>query len=339
MNILAGNLDSLDFDVRYVAGEATGGYLLARPHDSDAGKDFQLLLGHCDTVWPIGTIESMPFQVDGNVIRGPGVYDMKGGLVQLIFALRILRDLNLDLEFSPVILINSDEEIGSPESTEHIKILASKAVRSFVLEPSLGPSGKLKTQRKGVGEFHIEVRGKAAHAGLDPDKGVSAILELSHIIQRLFEMNDAEIGVSVNVGVIEGGIRPNVIAPMSRAEIDCRTLSLADAQRVTNRILEMGATDPRIELFISGQFSKPPLEVTSRNRRLWDRAVQIGSLIGLELEEGIAGGGSDGNTTSQFTATLDGLGAVGDGAHADHEFIYVDKMIERTALLALLLLS
>lgn len=338
-NILAEKLDSLDFDVRYVPGEVTGGYLLARSLESAAGEGVQLVLGHCDTVWPIGTIESMPFEVEGNVIRGPGIYDMKGGLVQVIFALKILKDLTLRPDYLPVIFINSDEEVGSPESTEHIEILSSKAVRAFVIEPSLGPTGKLKTRRKGVGEFHVEIQGKAAHAGLDPDKGVSAILELSHIIQMLFDMNESESGISVNVGIVEGGLRPNVVAPMSRAVIDVRVLKEVDAQRVTKRILNLKANDPRIALSIKGQFTKPPLEVTPRNRRLFEQAVLIGDSLGIELEEGIAGGGSDGNTTSQFTATLDGLGAVGDGAHAAHEFIYIDKMIERTALLALLILS
>jgi glutamate carboxypeptidase len=207
------------------------------------------------------------------------------------------------------------------------------------MEPALGPDGLIKMRRKGVGKFTIVVRGKAAHAGLDPDGGVSAILELSHVIQQLFAMNDPQRGITVNVGTIDGGIRPNVIAPESTAVIDVRVASHEDAEKIEAAIRGLQPTTPGVQLEIDGRIGRPPLEATPRNEALWEMARNIGAEMGLELRAGIAGGGSDGSTTSLYTATLDGLGAVGDGAHARHEFLLLDKTIERTALLAMLILA
>ena len=238
----------------------------------------------------------------------------------------------------PVVFINSDEEIGSRESTRHIRRLARIADRAFVLEPSLGLDGKLKTSRKGVGSFTVVVKGKASHAGLNPEGGASAILELSYVIQKLFALNDPSTGTSVNVGVIDGGLRPNVVAPESRAMVDVRVQTQEDAKRIEENIHTLQPETPGITLEIEGRIRRQPMEHTSRNQRLWETARQTGRSINVELAEGAAGGASDGNTTSLYTATLDGLGAVGDGAHAQHEFIYYDKMAERSALLALLLM-
>jgi len=203
----------------------------------------------------------------------------------------------------------------------------------------MGESGIVKTARKGIGRFTITVHGKAAHAGLDPDSGASAILELSHIIQLLFAMNDMDKGVTINVGTINGGIRPNVIAPHSQAVVDVRVPTTIEGDRIEKEIHSIEPSTPGVRLKIIGRIGRPSMEETPRNQALWRLAQDRGRDLGLELRHGCAGGGSDGNTTSQYTATLDGLGPVGDGAHADHEFLYIDKTIERTALLALLLLS
>jgi glutamate carboxypeptidase len=280
----------------------------------------------------------MPVTMDRDIIRGPGVYDMKGGLTQMVFALRVLKLLGQQPQVTPVVLINSDEEIGSKESTPYIRRLAKIADRAFILEPSLGLAGKLKTERKGVGRFTIKVQGRSAHAGLDPTAGASAIVELSHIIQKLFIMNDPEKQISVNVGMVEGGVRPNVVAPESTAIVDVRVPTQKDAERISRKIHELKPEDPKVKVWIEGSIGRPPMEATPENRLLWEKARGTGALLGIELEESMAGGGSDGNTTSLYTATLDGLGATGDGAHAPHEFIYIDKMMERTALLALLLM-
>jgi glutamate carboxypeptidase len=280
----------------------------------------------------------MPVALEGDRLRGPGVFDMKAGLTQMLFALRVLRSEGLDPELAPVILINSDEEIGSPESARHIRRLARRVSRVFVLEPSLGEEGALKTGRKGMTRYTIRVRGKAAHAGLDPTGGCSAILELAHQIQALHAMTDLARGITVNVGVVRGGTRPNVIAAEAVAEVDLRTLSTSDAREVGDRILNLPCRVPGTSLEILSGDAVPPLERTPRNRALWEAARAAAEDLGLTLQEGVAGGGSDGNTTSQFVATLDGLGAVGGGAHATNEFLSVERQVERTALLARLLL-
>ncbi len=336
---IAHELEALGFATRQIAGRRTGGSLYARPRERARGRGAQLLLGHCDTVWPQRTLEAMPVATHDERIKGPGVYDMKAGLVQMIFALRALEALDLDPALTPVVFVNSDEEIGSRESTAMVKRLARTVERTFVLEPSLGLEGKLKTARKGVGRFTVHVRGRAAHAGLDPEAGVSAILELSHVVQALFALNDVDRGVSVNVGTIEGGLGANVIAPESSAVVDVRVLTSEDAERVEHAILGLRAMTPGAELTIEGRIGRPPMEHTPGNQALFEQARDLGAKLGIELDEGTAGGGSDGNTTSRYGPTLDGLGAVGDGAHASHEFVFAEKMPERAALLALLLLA
>ena len=339
IDILTEEFEQLGFQLRWLPGRSSGGSVFARPANRNRHSGLQLLLGHFDTVWPVGTIAGMPFEVDGNIIKGPGVFDMKGGIVQIIFALRALRDLKLTPDITPVVFLNSDEEIGSRESGNYIRLLARRVERTFVMEPALGIDGALKTARKGVGRFTVSVQGKAAHAGLDPESGASAILELSHVIQTLFDMNDPDKGISVNVGTIDGGIRPNVIAPESRAVIDVRVATNADAERIEVAIRGMEPLTPGVTLEIDGCIGRPPLEPTPANRALWDQARAIAGELDIELTEGLAGGGSDGSTTSQYTATLDGMGPVGDGAHARHEYLLLDKTIERAALLTLLILS
>ncbi|MBM4258634.1 MAG: M20 family metallopeptidase [Deltaproteobacteria bacterium] len=331
--------ERFNYTARHIPGRQSGGHFFAQPLERRHQQPVQLLIGHSDTVWPIGTLKEMPIEVGEGVIRGPGVYDMKGGLVQMLYALQALHALRLEPTVTPLIFINSDEEIGSRESTPHIRRLARIADRAFVLEPSLGLEGKLKIARKGVGSFTVVAKGKAAHAGLNPDGGASAILELSFVIQKLFALNDANKGITVNVGMIDGGLRPNVIAPESRAQIDVRVQTREDAKRVEESIHSLQPTTPGVTLEITGSVRRQPMEQTPRNLALLEMAQAAGRTFDVHIGAGAAGGASDGNTTSLFTATLDGLGAVGDGAHAQHEFLYFDKMVERSALLALLLLT
>ena len=337
--LLKKKLEELNYFVLHVPGIKTGGYLYARPLQRDKKKPLQLLIGHCDTVWAVNTLKNMPVSRQKDKIGGPGIYDMKAGLTQIMFSIQAIQELFLNLSVTPVILINSDEEIGSKESTSIIKRLARIVNRAYILEPPLGLDGKLKTARKGIGRFIIKVKGKAAHAGLDPKKGVNAIVELSHQVQQLFAMNDFEKGITVNVGMIEGGISANVIAPESKAVVDVRVLNRSDGEYITKKILQLKPMLPDVELNIKGNIGRPPMEKTEGNKKLWHLAKVNGSLLKLELKEATAGGGSDGNTTSLFTPTLDGLGTTGDGAHANHEFIFLEKLPERTALLSLLLLA
>ena len=325
--------------VRLIPGRNSGGHVFVSPNRRARQQPAQLMLGHCDTVWPVGTLQTMPLVCEDDRLSGPGVYDMKAGLVEMVYALKTISALGLEPRVAPLCFINSDEEIGSRESTRYVRALAQCVDRCMVLEPSLGQSGKIKTARKGVGRFTVTIKGKAAHAGLDPEGGASAILELSHVIQKLFELNDPAHGTSVNVGVIDGGIRPNVVAAESRAIIDVRVQTQADAERLENEIHSLKAETPGVLLEIEGAIGRPPMERTERNRRIWRMARELALDLDMELDEGTAGGGSDGNTSSLYTATLDGLGAVGDGAHATHEFIFLESLPTRCALLTLLLLA
>jgi glutamate carboxypeptidase len=338
-DVLTDVLIAAGYAATRIAGRSTGGALYARPHARLRKRPVQLLLGHCDTVWPHGTLEKMPLEVRGGCLYGPGAYDMKAGLVQMVYALRALAELSLLPPVTPIVFVNSDEEIGSRETRRHIRRLARVAERTLVLEPSLGPDGRLKTERKGVGRFAVSIAGTAAHAGLDPGKGASAIVELSHVIQRLHALNDIERGITVNVGMIEGGVRPNVVAAASRAVVDVRVRTAADARYIEREISGLEAVTPGVTLRIEGAIGRPPMEATPRNQALWRLAHAAGRRLGVELGQGSAGGGSDGNHTSLLSATLDGLGAVGDGAHAHHEHAVLDKMVERTALLVLILLA
>jgi glutamate carboxypeptidase len=332
-------LEDLGFRTRAVRGRGTGGHLLALPGHRERGRPPQLLVGHTDTVWPVDTLEEMPLKLEHGCLFGPGTFDMKAGLAQIVVALRALRSAGLEPPATPVIFVNSDEETGSTDSKRYVEMLSRRCCRAFILEPSLGAEGRLKTARKGVGLFDVTIRGKAAHAGLDPEAGASAILELSHVIQAVHELNDATRGTTVNVGVIDGGIRSNVVAPVARARIDVRVMTSEDGRHVEEAIYGLQPTTPGVKLEVTGSIIIPPLERTARNGRLWEEAKRIGNALGIKLHDTTAGGGSDGNTSSLFTATLDGLGAVGDGAHAAHEHIDVDATLDRSALLAMLLMS
>jgi len=338
-DILAEAFEDLGFATRIVRGESTGGHFYAVPERRERGRASQLMIGHTDTVWPIDTLHEMPVRMDEGRLHGPGTLDMKGGLTQMIFALRALRALGREPEVTPVVFINSDEEVGSPESKPWVERIAGRVQRAFVLEPALAPHGRIKTARKGVGSYQITIRGKAAHAGLEPEAGASAVQELSHVIQALHGLTDLAVGTTVNVGVVEGGTRENVVAPHATAGVDVRVMTSEAGQGLDEAIRSIRAVTPGVRVEVAGGIRVPPLERTPRNMRLWDRAFEVAGGMGLELDHAMAGGGSDGNTTSQFTATLDGLGCVGDGPHALHEHIEVRPTLDRCALLAGLLMS
>ncbi|MCS7006340.1 MAG: M20 family metallopeptidase [Thermoleophilia bacterium] len=338
LELLASELRSCGLQARRVRGARTGGLLYARPRERERGRPLQLVVGHVDTVWPLGSVEELGVEAGNGVVRGPGAFDMKGGLVELVFALRALAEHELVPEVTPVCLVNTDEEIGSIESRAHLERLARRAVRAYVLEPAYGPSGRLKTARKSAGHFRVVVRGRAAHAGVNPEEGASAILELSHQIQRLFALNDPRRGITVNVGMIDGGLGANVIAPEASAEVDVRVPTLEDARRIEAELESLEPVGEGVTVEVEGRFGRLPMEATARNRALWRAAKAAGAQLGLELEEAAVGGASDGNITSLYTATLDGLGPIGGRAHAPGEHVLLASLPERAALLAVLLL-
>ena len=338
--ILAGELERLEYTVRSVGGDGVGEHLYARPRHRRRHEPHQLLVGHMDTVWPVGTLVRMPVQEEHGLLFGPGTADMKGGLVEIVFALRALYELGLRPSVTPVVLVNSDEEIGSADSSRFIRSLARSADRALVLEAGEGPDGKLKIARKGIGRFTVTVRGRPSHAGADFEQGVSAILELSLQVERLFALNDPACGVSVNVGTIDGGLRPNVVAPSASAVVDVRAPSAPAARRVEEALRSLEPALPGATIEVEGGFRRPPMEPHRRNRTLLAAAVRLGRELGFSIEDaGLVGGGSDANTTSLFTPTLDGLGPIGDGSHATDEHVDTTRLPERAALLALLLLE
>lgn len=337
--VFSAALAELGYAVRRIPARECGGHLYARPAERVRGRPGQLIVGHTDTVWPIGTLASMPVAIEDGQVKGPGTFDMKAGIVQGIFAIGALSALGLEPPATPVWLINSDEETGSPESRRWMRLVARNVVRTFVLEPAYGPEGRLKTARKGILRFKVTVRGRSAHAGLEPQVGASAIVELAHVIHRLHAMTNLEQGTTVNVGMISGGTRANVVAADASAEVDVRIMTVEAGAEIKHRILGLRPTTPGTSIHVKQGIGIAPLERTPRNRALWEAALEAGRRLGLDLEEFSAGGGSDGNTTSQFTATLDGLGAIGDGAHAVHEAVRIDGMVERAALLAEILMA
>jgi glutamate carboxypeptidase len=340
VGLLEEALDASGCTVRRIGGNGSACHLFARPRARARGAAYQLAVGHLDTVWPLGTIAARPARLENGRLYGPGAFDAKGGLVQYVFALRALRATGAAPTVTPVLLANSDEEVGSAGSSRFIRRLARYADRAFVLEPPDGGRGRLKTSRKGVARFRLAVHGRASHAGGSPERGISAILELSHQIQRLFALNDRDRGVTVNVGRIEGGLQPNVVAPEATALVDVRVPTLEDGRRLEREILALRPVQDGVSLSVTGGLLLPPMPPTERNVALCRRAQLLGRQLGLQVEEApLVGGGSDANLISPLTATLDGLGALGDGAHAEHEHVVVSALPERAALLALLLLE
>jgi glutamate carboxypeptidase len=304
---------------------------------STRGLSQILVLGHYDTVYPSGTLTNMPFRVTAGKVYGPGTFDMKAGIVQALFAVDALLALKIYPGKRVVFLWTSDEEIGSQSSRKLLEAEARRSDAVFVLEPSLGRKGLLKTARKGVGEAQIIVHGRASHAGLAPEAGVNAIHELAAQIARIEKWNDLRLGLSINADIIEGGSRTNVIAEYAKATLDLRAWRLADMRRLEKRLHSLKPIHRGAKLEIRGGFDRPPLE-RKFSAALFAQAKSLASQMEIPLGEAAAGGGSDGNLTAALgIPTLDGLGAVGDGAHSSHEHIVSKTMPERSALLAALL--
>jgi glutamate carboxypeptidase len=297
-----------------------------------------LALGHADTVWALGTLHSMPFREAEGRLWGPGVLDMKSGLAFFVFACQALRDLDVPVPNRVLLQLNADEEVGSESSRALTEKngRASKAV--LVLEPGTGMTGKLKTARKGVGSVHVKVTGRAAHAGVDFGAGASAILELARQIGRIEGFTDARRGITVNPGVIVGGTRSNVVAAEASAEVDIRVVRLKDAPGLERKFRALRPVDKRCRIEIAGGLNRPPMERSAGVVSLYRLAKTLAQDLGVETEESMTGGGSDGNFTAALgVPTLDGLGGVGEGAHAANESILVDRIADRTALIAKLL--
>jgi glutamate carboxypeptidase len=334
---IAGRFEAIGGEILVVANPDGGNHVVALFFGQVSDEKPALLVGHYDTVWPVGTLNEMPLRIEGDKAFGPGIFDMKASLVEAEFAISALRKLELTPPRPVFVLITSDEEIGSPTSRELIEEMAGNSAYALILEPPL-PDGSLKTARKGVGHFVLEVEGKAAHAGVEPRKGLSAIQELAQQILDLHALTDFDAGITVNVGVIEGGTTANVVAAKASARIDVRASTLAQAASVEQKIRQTTPHLAGTSLKISGGFNRPPMERTEGVAELFEKAQAIGRTIGLELGEGATGGGSDGNFTAAIgVPTLDGLGIRGSGAHASHEQIDLDSFPERAALLALLL--
>lgn len=294
-----------------------------------------LALGHSDTVWPLGTLKTMPFRQARGRLWGPGVLDMKAGLVFFLFAMRILRELNVPVRRKVILQINSDEEVGSPSSRPLTEDAARQSAAVLVLEPGTGLDGKLKTARKGVGDFRVTVRGRAAHAGLDFEKGANAVVEMARQIERIAGFTRLQQGITVSPGVILGGTRSNVVPAECHVEVDVRAPSAAAQRYLERQFASLKPFDTRCVVEVAGGLNRPPLERSAGVRRLFQTARALGAELGVALEESSSGGGSDGNFTAALgVPTLDGLGAVGEGAHAPHESILINRIADRTALLA-----
>jgi glutamate carboxypeptidase len=295
-----------------------------------------LLLGHLDTVWPLGTLGKMPWREAEGRYWGPGVLDMKAGVVMALAALKILRELKLTRPTT--LLLNSDEEVGSPVSREITERLARESASVLVLEPAQGLA--YKTARKGVGHYKVEIRGVGAHSGVDFERGHSAVLELAKQVQAISEFTDLKRKLTVNCGVIAGGTRSNVIASQAHAEVDVRIAKASDAAYVEKLFRRLKVSDPHCKLTITGGINRPPMERKAGTIALFRKARDLAAELGFALEEAATGGGSDGNFTAALgVPTLDGMGAVGDGAHAAHESVVIEHLAPRTALLAAMIAS
>jgi glutamate carboxypeptidase len=327
-NQLAGMLERLGGRVTRVPTPTAGDHVRAEYGDGDTQI---LLLGHFDTVWPVGQLRQMPVLREGDQLKGPGVLDMKAGIGLGMLATRALIELSHSSSTRVVMLWTSDEETGSATSRALLEHEARQSKAVLVLEPAL-PGGALKTRRKGCGEYELIVHGQPAHAGVDPGKGISAIREIARQILLVETFQDLETGVSVNVGTIVGGSRPNVIAAEARARVDVRAPTMNDAQRIDAAMHGLTPHLPGARVEVRGGFGRPPMERTSGVAKLYDIARQAAADLGQDVAEGSTGGGSDGNFCAALgVPTLDGLGAIGDGAHALHEHVLLSVLAPRAA--------
>ncbi len=319
---------------KYHRQKTCGDVLELRFGPKHSAKKPILVLGHLDTVWPVGTLAHMPWTESTDTLSGPGTLDMKAGVVMALTAIEALNTLRISRPI--ILLLNSDEEIGSPVSRPITERLALESSAVLVLEPAQGLA--LKTARKGVGHYVVEVTGVGAHAGVDFQAGHSAILELARLIQTISGFTDLSRGLTVNCGVIAGGTRSNVIASQAHTEVDVRIAKASDAKLVEKLFHSLKATDPRCQIKVTGGINRPPMERRPGTVALFKQAKKLAAELGFPLEEAATGGGSDGNFTAALgIPTLDGLGAIGSGAHAAHEHILTAHLIPRTALLAALL--
>lgn len=330
-SLVAARVKELGGRVKLHRQRAHGDVLEARfGAKSKAGR--VLLLGHLDTVWPLGTLKSMPCRVNDGRLWGPGTLDMKAGVAMALTAVEMLTEAGL-LQREIVLLLNSDEEVGSPVSRPITEKLAAECDAVFVLEPAQGLA--YKTARKGTGDWRIDIKGVASHAGVDFGKGVSAIRELSRVVETVSSWTDLKRGLTVSVGVAGGGTKTNVIPADAWAEVDVRIARKADGARVERKFAGLTAVDRRCGLVVTGGINRPPMERTRGTVKLFNQARALAAELGIALEEASTGGASDGNFTSALgVPTLDGMGAVGEGAHARHESIAVEHLFPRTALLA-----
>ncbi len=331
-HLLAGMIRKEGGAVQSVRSEQCGDHLLAT-FGGGSGEPV-LLLGHFDTVWPVGQLERMAIrEVDGR-LHGPGVYDMKGGIGIGLLALRALAATGRLERLRVAMLLTADEERGSRSSRGLIEDTARGSGAVLVLEPAL-PGGAVKTGRKGCGEFELRIQGVAAHAGIDPSRGASAIDELAAQIGAIGRLRDPERGVTLNVGIVEGGSRPNVVAATARAIVDARSETMAEAHRIEEAMRALRPTIRGTEIEVTGGFARPPFERTPAVAALYETARAVAAELGRDLPEGSTGGGSDGNFTGALgIPTLDGLGAVGDGAHALDEHVLTAHLTWRAALVA-----
>jgi glutamate carboxypeptidase len=299
-------------------------------------KSGQILgVGHSDTVWPLGTLKTMPFREGDGRLWGPGVLDMKSGMAFFLYAARALRELDVPAKRKVVLFVVSEEEIGSRASRALTEAEAKQSDCVLVLEPGTGLDGKLKTARKGVGNYTIWVEGKASHAGVDFENGANAIVEAARQVERIAEFTDLKRGITVNPGIISGGTRSNVVPAEARIDVDIRAVRLEDAQELDERFRALRPVDERCKLRVEGGLNRPPMERTKGIADLFGKARKIAAELGVEVEETLSGGGSDGNFTAALgVPTLDGIGGVGEGAHAVNESILIDRIADRTALLA-----
>ena len=336
-DVLAGAFADLGFTIERVVQTEYGDHLLATRPGTEPERGL-LCIGHMDTVFPAGTAASRPFRIDGERATGPGVVDMKGGLTVLLFALRALAatDSQAFRRLRCSIVINSDEEIGSPTSRRLFMDQAARHQAAVVLEPAR-PNGECVIGRKGVGHFRMEVSGRQAHAGSQPELGINAVWELAHKVCAMQALGDPERGTTVNVGVIRGGDRPNVVPDRASADVDLRIWSAEEAERVTRAFREIAerATVPGATGSLTGEISSPPWPTNDGTRRLLGILNEAGSPLGLAFSGVTTGGGSDGNRTAQVVPTLDGLGAVGSKMHSPEEYVEVPSLCRRAALLAL----
>jgi glutamate carboxypeptidase len=299
-----------------------------------------LAMGHGDTVWPLGTLRSMPFREADGRLWGPGVLDMKAGIAFFIFAMKAIREMDLPVAKDVVLLLTPDEETGSKTSRAVIEDAAKRSQFVLVLEPGQGLSGSLKTARKGIGDYRLTVKGVAAHSGVDFEKGVSAVVELARQIDKIAGFTDLKRGITVNPGVISGGSRSNVIAAEAQVHVDMRVPRMRDAVAIEKKFRALTPFDKRCSLEISGGLNRPPMERSKGIAALFATARREAKALGIDLEESSTGGGSDGNFTAALgIPTLDGIGAVGEGAHASHESILTDRIADRVALLARLVIA